>query len=126
MVFEGDYGSLEIVDCQDVHLRDIRARSVTLRRSTAIFDRGEISGGDIGLRAEASTLIANGLKISAPVAVSASGSRLDLAGVHLTGERAAVLSGGRLQLFFSVSRIDSPHGSGTIHGLREMTAGEEL
>lgn len=126
MVFEGDYESLEIVDCQDAHLRDIRARSVTLRRSTAIFDRGEISGGDIGLRAEASTLIANGLKISAPVAVSASGSRLDLAGVHLTGERAAVLSGGRLQLFFSVSRIDSPHGSGTIHGLREMTAGEEL
>jgi pimeloyl-ACP methyl ester carboxylesterase len=126
MVFEGDYESLEIVDCQDVHLRDIRARSVTLRRSTAVFDRGEISGGDIGLRAEASTLIANGLKISAPVAVSASGSRLDLAGVHLTGERAAVLSGGRLQLFFSVSRIDSPHGSGTIHGLREMTAGEEM
>lgn len=126
MVFEGDYESLEIVDCQDAHLRDIRARSVTLRHSTAIFDRGEISGGDIGLRADASTLIANGLKISAPVAVSASGSRLDLAGVHLTGERAAVLSGGRLQLFFSVSRIDSPHGSGTIHGLREMTAGEEL
>lgn len=126
MVFEGDYESLEIIDCQDVHLRDIRARSVTLSRSTAVFDRGEISGGDIGLRAEASTLIANGLKISAPVAVSASGSRLDLAGVYLTGKRAAVLSGGRLQLFFSVSRIDSPHGSGTIHGLREMTAGEEL
>ena len=126
MVFEGDYESLEIVDCQDVHLRDIRARSVILRRSTAIFDRGEISGGDIGLRAEASTLIANGLKISAPVAVSASGSRLDLAGVYLSGERAAVLSGGRLQLFFSVSRIDSPHGSGTIHGLREMTAGEAM
>jgi pimeloyl-ACP methyl ester carboxylesterase len=126
MVFEGDYESLEIVDCQDVHLRDIRARSVILRRSTAVFDRGEISGGDIGLLAEASTLIANGLKISAPVAVSASGSRLDLAGVHLIGERAAVLSGGRLQLFFSVSRIDSPHGSGTIHGLREMAAGEEL
>lgn len=126
MVFAGDYESLEIVDCQDVHLRDIRARSVTLRRSTAIFDRGEISGGDIGLRAEASTLIANGLKISAPVAVSASGSRLDLAGVRLSGERAAVVSGGRLQLFFSVSRIDSPHGSGTIHGLRGMAAGEEM
>lgn len=126
MVFAGDYESLEIVDCRDVHLRDIRARSVTLRRSTAVFDRGEISGGDIGLRAEGSTLIANGLKISAPTAVSASGSRLDLAGVHLTGERAAVVSGGRLQLFFSVSRIDSPHGSGTIHGLREMTAREEL
>lgn len=126
MVFEGDYERLEIVDCQDVHLRDIRARSVTLRRSSATFDRGEISGGDIGLGAEASTLIANGLKISAPVAVSASGSRLDLAGVRLSGERAAVVSGGRLQLFFSVSRIDSPHGSGTIHGLRGMAAGEEL
>jgi len=126
MVFEGDYESLEIVDCRDVHLRDIRARSVTLRRSTAVFDGGEISGGEVGLRAEGSTLTANGLKISAPTAVAASGSRLDLAGVRLSGKQAAVVSGGRLQLFFSVSRIDSPHGSGTIHGLREMAAGEEL
>jgi hypothetical protein len=126
MVFEGDYESLEIVDCQDVHLRNIRARSVTLRRSSAVFDRGEIRGGEVGLRVEGSTLIANGLKVSASTAVSASGSRLDLAGVHLTGERAAVVSGGRLQLFFSVSRIGSPHGSGTIHGLRGMSAGEEI
>jgi hypothetical protein len=126
MVFEGNYESLEIVDCQNVHLRNVRTRSVTMRRSSAVFDRGEIRGDEIGLRAEASTLTANGLKISAPVAVSASGSRLDLAGVRLSGERAAVVSGGRLQIFFSVSRIDSPHGSGTIHGLRGMTAGEEL
>lgn len=126
MVFAGAYATLEIVDCRDVRLQDIVAGSVVLRRSSVLFNKGEIIGKEVGLRVEDSTVVANGLKISAPVALAASNSRLDLAGVRLTGSRAAITTASRATLLFSVSRIDSPHGSGTIHGLRELMAGEEL
>ncbi|OHB24926.1 MAG: hypothetical protein A2X84_04075 [Desulfuromonadaceae bacterium GWC2_58_13] len=126
MLFEGAYNSLEIIDCQDVQLTNVTAKSVSLVRSSAIFDKGAIIGNEIGLRAEGSTVIANGLRIEAPVAVSASNSRLDLAGVRLSGSRAAVSTDSWVTLLFSVSRIQSPHGSGTIHGLRELRAGEAL
>jgi hypothetical protein len=126
MVFAGAYSSIEIVDCQNVRMNNVFAGSVSLLRSSVIFDKGAITGGDVGLRTDGSTVMASGLRIEAAVAVVASNSRLDLAGVRLTGSRAAVTTDSRVTLLFSVSRIQSPHGSGSIHGLRELVAGEAL
>ena len=85
-----------------------------------------IVGKGVGLSVNRSTVTATGLKINASVALAAADSRLDLAGVQLTGRRAAITTDSRATLLFSVCRITSPHGCGTIHGLRELTAGEEL
>ena len=126
MVFGGSYQSIEITDCQNVRLNNISAESVRLLRSSAIFDGGSITGSAVGLQVENSSVTANGLRVAAPEAVSASNSRLDLAGVHLKGSRSAVTTDSRATLLFSVSRIQSPHGSGTIHGLRNLLVGEAL
>ncbi len=126
MVFDGAYQSIEIVDCQNVQMNNVTAGSVSLVRSSVVFDKGAITGRDVGLSIKGSTVTANGLRIEAPVAVAAANSRLDLAGVHLNGSKAAVTSDGRLTLLFSVCRIQSPHGSGSIHGVRDMAAGEVL
>lgn len=126
MIFSGDYTSIDIVDCQDVRLQEVSAESVRLVRSTATFDKGVISGRDVGLQADGSTVTANGLRVEAPVAIVANNSRLDLAGVRLIGFRSAVTTDNRVTLLFSVSRIQSPHGTGTIHGLRELVVGEAL
>jgi hypothetical protein len=126
MRFDGSYKSIAITDCQNVRLHNIKAESVRLLRSSAIFDGGSITGSTVGLQVEDSTITANGLRVAAQVAVSASNSRLDLAGVHLKGSRSAVTTDSRATLLFSVSRIQSPHGSGTIHGLRNLLVGEAL
>jgi hypothetical protein len=126
MVFEGAYHSLAITDCRNVQLTNVTAGAVSLVRSSANFDQGAIVADEVGLRVEESTVTANGLRIDAAVAVSASKSRLDLAGVRLSGSRAAVTTDSWVTLLFSVSRIQSPHGNGTIHGLRELAADEAL
>jgi len=126
MVFTGAYESLEIIDCRDVRVTDVRAKSIVVQRSSVVFDKGEIVGKGVGLSVDRSTVTATGLKINASVALAAADSRLDLAGVQLTGWRAAITTDRRATLLFSVCRINSPHGCGTIHGLRELTAGEEL
>ncbi|HEY5674482.1 MAG TPA: alpha/beta hydrolase [Malonomonas sp.] len=126
MVFGGSYQSIELIDCQNARLNNISAESVRLVRSSAIFDRGSITGNTVGLHIDDSNVTANGLRIEAPVAVTASNSRLDLAGVRLKGSKSAVTTESQVKLLFSVSRIQSPHGSGTIHGLRHLVGEQAL
>ncbi|MGE5173525.1 MAG: hypothetical protein ACM3MD_06830 [Betaproteobacteria bacterium] len=60
------------------------------------------------------------------VAMETSESRLDLAGVKLVGEKAAVSAKHDSILIFSVSRIESPYTSGYLHGSRKVTAEHPL
>lgn len=119
-VFEGDYASIVIVDCRDVLLRNVRVREVRITDASVTIEGSRIGGPQGGLRTDDANVTITSSVIQASVAIKAIDSRLDLAGVRLIGGLAAVQAPYTSKLLFSVSHIDSPHTTGSIHGWREV------
>ncbi len=78
-------------------------------------------------------LVASGSKVEvtasdleAEVGIQAEKSELDLAGMMVRGRRAAVLATRPISVLFSVSRIESRHVRGFVHGVRELDHDGEL
>jgi hypothetical protein len=59
--------------------------------------------------------------VSADVAVRASDSRLDLAGVVLKGKTAAISAPMQSTVILSVSQVESPHTRGLVHESIKIT-----
>ena len=124
--FSGLYQRIEITDCSDVRLTDITTGSLVIDRSRVVIEKGEIQGADVAFKVTDSTITATGLRVEGKTAILVSGSSLDLAGVTLTGTSAAVQVVNPSTMYFSVSRSDSPHGKGFLHGIRRLGAGDLL
>lgn len=120
MTLTGPFERLEISDCRDVRLVDVSAAAVTVTRSRITIDKGRISSSDTALRIVDSTVTATGLTVEGRIAISLRGSRLDLAGGTLIGRESAVTADTPARLLFSVSRAESPHFQGFLHGLRAV------
>ena len=126
MAFSGSYASLEIINCTDVVLEGVTARYVHISESRVVIENSLIHGKEIGLLVDKSQVVATGLKVVADIAISTSKSRLDLAAVELHGRDSAVRAREPSSLLFSISRIDSPHFKGDVHGVRRLTAETSL
>jgi hypothetical protein len=121
IIFSGNYKSINIRRCTDVLLQGVTAEYVHVFGSNIVIENSQIHGEGIGLFADHAKIFATDLTIDADVAISASGSRFDLAAVELLGRKAAVQTTEQSFLLFSVSRIDSPFLKGDIHGVRRVT-----
>jgi len=125
--FTGTYRMIVIHDCKEVRIEDARAGLVDVTDSEVIIENSRISGSDTSLKAEGSELVLTNVTIEGNVAIQTSNSRLDLAGVKLIGRTAAVVAAKNdSTLVFSVSRIESPHTTGPIHGPRTVSRGRPL
>jgi pimeloyl-ACP methyl ester carboxylesterase len=118
IVFEGEYDIISIVDCRDVVIRNASARMVRVTDASVTIEHSYIGGDDGGLRLDDANLIVTGSVIEAPVAIKATDSRLDLAGVTLLGGELALRAPYRSRVLFSVSYIRSPKTKATAHGMR--------
>jgi hypothetical protein len=81
---------------------------------------------DIGVKVIDSVANISGCSIDANIAVLTSRSSVDLAGVKLTGKTAAVReaalkSGAKSTVIFSVSKIKSPFNDGYKHEIKVVT-----
>ena len=122
--FIGDYLAIELRNCSNITIRNARVGQLTVLNSRlSLFDT-DIPGKDVGLLADNSDITITNGKISGEIAIKAVRSRLDLAGVHLSGTQAAV-KGVSSKFVFSVSRVSSPHTTGHLHIYKNM-ADEEL
>lgn len=126
LTFTGAYERLEITDCSDVRLVDFSARAVTITRSRVSMESGEIRGPGTALQIAGSTVSASGLQVEGETALAVSRSRLDLAGVSLTGREAALSVAQPTAILFSVSRAQSPRFRGFLHGPLMITPQEGL
>lgn len=125
--FEGDYDTLVIERCRDVVVRGARVRQLRIADSAVTIEDSLIGGANGGLIVdENSRVIVTAGRITGRVAVTVSGARLDLAGVHIEGETAAIEAPRASQLLFSISELHSPHFSGRVHGLRVLQPGGPL
>jgi hypothetical protein len=105
---------------------DVTAESLTISGSQVTIETSHIEGNEIAIKLNHSSLTATAVSMVADIAILASGSRMDLAGVDIVGRKAAVQANDNLRIIFSVSHVESPHTSGSIHGLREVTPASPL
>ena len=113
-IFEGDYRAIDMQNCTNITIRNARIGQLSALNSRLSLTGTDILGSNVGLLAKNSDITITNGNISGAVAIDATGSRLDLAGVRLNGTRAAV-RGVSSKIIFSVSRIDSPHKTGNLH-----------
>jgi len=122
-VFEGDYDALVIAGCRDVVVRRANIRDLRIVDSTASIEDSRIGGASGGLSVDDARIRITSSLIRGRVAITAIGARLDLAGVKIVGEVAAVKAPSQSDLLFSISRVISPQFSGYVHGLRTVRPG---
>ena len=116
LVFTGRYQRIEITNCTKVRLEAVEAGELRVRRSEVTVVRSRLGGGEVALRAKGSTVTLTAVDLQAEVALRAENTKLDLAGVHLTGRRRALRLDAASSALFSVSRMQDPQGERTLHG----------
>lgn len=122
-VFEGDYDALVIAGCRDVVVRRASIRELRIVDSTASIEDSRIGGSRGGLLVDDARIRITSSLIRGRVAITATGARLDLAGVKVIGDEAAVRARSQSDLLFSISQVISPRFSGYVHGLRTVRPG---
>ena len=125
-VFEGEYDSLSLDGCQQAQIRNARVRELRILDSTVTIDDSRIGGGETGLQARSSTVVMTGGRVEGDVAITASGSRLDLAAVEVEGREAAVTAPLSSDVVFSLCRVRSPRTRGEVHRFYTVTAKNPL
>ena len=90
------------------------------------IDDSRIGGGETGIHASNSTIVMTGGRVEGDVAITASGSRLDLAAVEVDGREAAVTAPLRSDVVFSLCRVRSPRTQGEVHEFYTVTAKNPL
>ena len=123
IVFEGIYEKIELFNCAGIkiinsHIKQIYAYETRFEVINSIID----SNG-LAVEVDGSEAVFTGTQISGDIAIEASRSRLDLAGVELQGKTSSITAKSRSEFLFSISRMDSPEFQGTIHNLISLTNG---
>lgn len=126
MVFEGDYQGIDIRNCADVTLRNVRARQVAIVESRVDILDSDIRGDAVALDVEGSDVRITATGIHGETAIRAARSRLDLAGVELVGRRDALVSRGGVKAIFSVSEAEGAAGRRDLHGYFALSDGQGL
>lgn len=126
VVFEGDYDSLAIEGCTRVTIRNARVRELRLVDSGVTIEDSRIGGGETGLSARNSTVVATGVRIEGEVAIAAHASRFDLAVAALEGAKAALSATEVSYAVFSLSRVRSPYLRGGVHAFHIVTPEKPL
>lgn len=126
MTFTGDYAELKIQGCDRVEVRDGSLGKVEIESASVDFENVRIDAGEVGVVADDSNLVLTNVRIEADTALLVDDARVDLASVELVGREHAVRSLSESNLVFSLCRIYSPHGSGTLHGVFEFNEDSKL
>jgi pimeloyl-ACP methyl ester carboxylesterase len=127
MTLTGHYKSIEISDCKSIRMENLEADFIKVIDSDdVVIENSRINGKDVALHTRESRIKVTGGQLSGETAVIASGSIIDLAGVKITGKKAAVEATNSSRVLFSLSKIESPFNNGYIHGLYVVEPGSPL
>lgn len=126
-IFEGVYKRIKVLNCQSAVLKNVRAESVYIVGSSVAIEDSQIVSDSLALHVSQSQVTITSTIVEADVALAIYDSRVDLAGVTLTGKTSAVTAISEDQtsttprdpeiVLFSISSVSSPHTSGKLHGV---------
>lgn len=123
ITLSGDYDEILVTDCKRFRLHNVRANQVTVRKSEGRIDDSTVSRG---LFVYDSDMFITGGELNGPVALETSDSKLDIAGVEITGTLAAIRAHKKSELVLSVSPVRSPSTDEIVHKEIELKDGQEL
>jgi len=124
--FEGDYDRITIHRCRDTLIRNARVRELRISDAAVNIEDSLIGGTDGGLSVDDARVTITSSLIEGRVAITAVGAHLDIAGSRIVGREAALVAPLKSEVLFSVSRVQSPHFRGSLHGLRIVAPGNPL
>lgn len=113
--YQGYYASLTLDGCSKVVIKNATIGELIIRSSQVSIENSDMVSDAIAMRAENSDVLITASRVRGETAIYTSGSRLDLAAVNLSGGKYAVEGGRSSSLVFSVSTIDSPLATRSIH-----------
>ncbi len=119
-LFTGSYDTIEIKNSRNIKIVNVHARKIIVENSWIKIENSIISSDETGLNITDSVVTVTGAVIKGKVAVFASNSKLDLAGVKIEGEEAAVKSYYESTIVFSVCRVKSPYNNKYIHKILKV------
>ncbi len=115
VTFTGAYAEIIATGCPDLRIVDAVTGRIDLTDSTATVETTTVRGGGIVL--VGSRLVATGVEVEArEIALTATRSTVDAAGVVLAGGRAALEFDEASTALFSVSRLQAPGQDEPVHG----------
>lgn len=114
--YTGHYEWIEINDCHNIQLNNLKASKIKLNESLVHMNNVEVKGMDYAMEATESVVIATNASFIADTAIRSVGSRFDLAGTALRGDRMAVDNNKSSRYVMSVSQLSSATFDGFIHG----------
>jgi len=142
ITYKGHYDTIYIDSCKKVVIEDATIRFINIRNSHVIVrnsiiagaetglkivgghlivENSDISGSDTGLYAWSANVTISGAQLKSNIALHNKRSRLDLAGVSLVGNEAALKNiHGRATVLFSASRTRSNNGQHFLHGITKI------
>ncbi len=125
-IFEGEYDRITIHRCRDALVRNTRVRELRISDASVNIEDSLIGGPDGGLRVDDARVTITSSQIEGKVAITALEAHLDIAGSRVIGTEAALVAPLKSEVLFSVSRVQSPHFYGNLHGLRSVAPGNPL
>ncbi len=115
--YSGHYQSVDITRCTGVKLWNLTADKLRVTDSVIEVVNSRISSDSVAVKTKESVLTVTNSTFAGRIAVKASGSRLDLAGVSLSGKDNAIQIETGSRIIFSVSDIQSSTYTGNVHGV---------
>jgi len=119
MRISGAYQNIVINNCTGVKIEHVTARQIHIENSEVDIYHSLIRSSQTGLVVINSTVSATALDIDAETGISASASKLDLAGVTITSNKEAMVASGkkRSSALISVSKFQGAY----MHGIYKFT-----
>ncbi len=126
-LISGSYDRIEIRNSNYTRIVNVTAKHINIERSIVSIENSYVKSHDVGVNAIDSVVNLSGCSIDSDVAILTSKSSVDLAGVKLKGESAAIKeaelkAGDKSTIIFSVSKIKSPFNDGYMHEIKLLTS----
>ena len=124
--FSGYYSELRIIECGGVRLNDVTTPSLFISESEVNVHGGYFESDDVAITVHQSTLKMTNATVEGKVAIKASGSKLDLAGVDVTAKQVGVEAGEPTVLICSLCEFNVPSIRGSVHGFYNLNPDNHL
>ena len=114
VVYSGTYDRITLTNCTGVRIERAFLDQLAIDGGSVELVQVAIDADAVALQATNASVIGTGMTITGDIALRATSSRIDLAGVTLRARKQAVESTGS-RVYFSVSDIDAPDYRGDAH-----------
>lgn len=118
--FSGYYSELRIIECGGVRLNNVTTPSLYISESEVNVIGGYFKSDDTAITVHQSILKMTNATVEGKVAIKASNSKLDLAGVDITAKQVGVEAGEPTVLICSLCEFNVPAVQGSVHGLYKL------